>query len=144
MNSVFICIPGKPIPKGRPKFARRGAFVAIYTPEPTRVYEALVAEEAAASMNGSTPMKGPLELKMQIFMPIPVSYSRKKAQGCREQSMVPTKTPDWENIAKSVCDAFNGIVWDDDCQIVDAHVTKRFGEEPCVICIVTELDLRSC
>ena len=58
--------------------------------------------------------------------------------------MVPTKTPDWENIAKSVCDAFNGIVWDDDCQIVDAHVTKRFGEEPCVICIVTELDLRSC
>lgn len=144
MNSIFICIPGKPVPKARPKFARRGKFVTTYTPEPTRIYEALVADEARDSMRGQPPMKGPLELKMQIFLPIPVSYSKKKAQGCRELEIVPDKKPDWENIAKSVCDAFNGIIWDDDCQIVDAHVTKRFGEEPCVICIVTELELESC
>lgn len=143
-KTIFICVPGLPIAKGRPKFARRGNFVTTYTPEKTRDYEAIVAAEAVTSMRGEAPLKGPLELTMQIFLPIPTSYSKKKAQACREQSMVPTKTPDWENVAKSVCDAFNGIVWDDDSQIVDAHVSKRFADTACVIAIVTPLDLQSC
>lgn len=35
--------------------------------------------------------------------------------------------PDVDNYAKSVLDAANGILWDDDSQIVDLRVTKEWA-----------------
>ena len=142
-NSVFICVPGDPVGKGRPRITTRGGFARTYTPEKTKEYEKCVRFEAECSMRGQPLMTGPVELKLQIFMPIPASYSKKKALACRMQTVVPTKKPDLDNILKAVCDAFNGVVWVDDTQVVDCHVTKRFADEPCVICIVTPLDLVS-
>ena len=142
-QSVFVCVPGDPVGKGRPRITTIGGFARTYTPEKTKKYEQHVRLEAALSMRGAPLIKGPVELKLQIFMPIPDSYSKKKAQLCREQRVVPTKKPDLDNVLKAVCDAFNGIVWVDDTQVVDCHVTKRFADEACVICIVTPLDLLS-
>lgn len=141
--SVFICVPGDPVGKGRPRITTVGGFARTYTPAKTKEYEGRVRFEAQCSMQGQPLMTGAVELKLQIFMPIPVSYSKKKAALCREQKVVPTKKPDMDNVLKAVCDAFNGVVWVDDTQVVDCHVTKRFAEESCVICIVTPLDLLS-
>ena len=143
MKSVLIVIEGLPVAKGRPKFARRGNFVTTYTPEKTREYENRVAIEARTAMRGMGLMTRPVKIDIQIFLPIPTSYSKAKAQACREGKTVPTKKPDWENVAKSVCDAFNGVVWLDDSQVTDAHVSKRFSDSPCVVASVTELDLQS-
>lgn len=143
MKSVLIVIEGLPVAKGRPKFARRGNFVTTYTPEKTREYENRVAIEARIAMRGMEPMTRPVKIDIQIFLPIPASYTKAKAQSCREGKTVPTKKPDWENVAKSVCDAFNGVVWLDDSQVTDAHVSKRFSDSPCVVASVTELDLLS-
>jgi len=40
--------------------------------------------------------------------------------------------PDCDNLAKSVCDALNGILWDDDRQICRLVVEKWYaaGDEP--------------
>ena len=38
MTEIFILVPGEPVAKGRPRFAKRGAFVTTYTPEKTREY----------------------------------------------------------------------------------------------------------
>ncbi len=145
MTEVFICVPGKPVPKGRPRAARIGGFIRMYTPKKTVAYENSCAHEARIAMQGRELLSGPLELKLQIFMPIPVSYSKAKREAARIGKLVPTKKPDSSNILKAVEDAFNEIVWRDDAQIVDHHITKRFGEEPCVIAIVTRIvDLQSC
>lgn len=140
-RKLLVVIEGEPVAKGRPKFARRGAFTTTYTPEKTREYEAMVAAEARATMAGAQPMSGPISIHLQLFLSIPASYSKKKAQACRDGLVVPTKKPDWENVAKSVCDAFNGIVWNDDSQVVDAFVSKRFADSPCVVATITQLDL---
>lgn len=111
----------------------------MFTPEKTASYENAVAAEARLSMHGEKPLAGPLELKLQLFLGIPKGYSKKRAEACRRGLEVPTKTPDWDNCAKAVCDAFNGIVWEDDKQVVDAHVTKRYADAPCIVAIVTPL-----
>lgn len=144
MSEVFILIPGAPVGKGRPRIGKRGPHTIMFTPKETVAYEQKCAEEAKLSMGNRELMAGAVELKLQIFMPIPISYSKKKAQAAREQRLVPTKKPDGDNIIKAICDAFNGSVWVDDTQVVDYHVTKRFADEPCVIAIVTPLELESC
>jgi Holliday junction resolvase RusA-like endonuclease len=36
---------------------------------------------------------------------------------------------DWDNYHKLSMDACNGIVWDDDSQVVEAHVFKEYDKE---------------
>lgn len=42
-GAMNFVVPGEPVGKGRPKFARRGNFVTAYTPEKTASYENLVS-----------------------------------------------------------------------------------------------------
>lgn len=144
MSEVFVLIPGDPFGKQSVRIAKRGAFASTYMPKETVEYEAKCANEAELSMNGMKPFSGPVELKLQMFFPIPKSWSKKKREAALLGKIVPTKKPDSSNVLKSVEDGFTGVVWIDDCQVVDHHLTKRFAEEPCVIAIVTELDLTAC
>lgn len=137
-NQILIVVEGEPVAKGRPKFARRGSFVTTYTPEKTRTYEQLVADEAKKSMRGQAPIAGPVILRLELNIAVPASYSKKRRAACLAGLERPTKKPDWENCAKSVCDAFNGIVWLDDSQVVEATVVKRYAEQGSVVAIIRE------
>lgn len=144
MSAVFILIPGDPFGKQSVRVSMRGSFAHMYMPPETTAYEAKCRKEAEASMRGQDLIKGPVELKIQLFFPIPKSWSKKKQAEARAGRIVPTKKPDSSNCLKAIEDGFTGAVWIDDCQVVDHHITKRFSDEPCVIAIVTELDLQSC
>ena len=41
----------------------------------------------------------------------------------------PTKKPDFDNIAKIICDALNGIAYKDDASIVSAIVEKYYADD---------------
>lgn len=144
MSAVFLVVPGDPVGKGRPRIGKRGNMAIMFTPQPTVDYENAVKREAMLSMQGRELFAGPVELKLEIYMPIPPSYSKKKAQAARDELMVPTKKPDGDNVIKAICDAFNGVVWVDDTQVVDYIVRKRFADRSCVVATVTPLDLLSC
>jgi Holliday junction resolvase RusA-like endonuclease len=73
------------------------------------------------------PLKGAVAVYIYIKLAVPKSYSKKRTEACLSGLELPTKKPDWDNVAKSVCDALNGIVYMDDTQIVDAHVTKVYA-----------------
>jgi Holliday junction resolvase RusA-like endonuclease len=45
------------------------------------------------------------------------------------QIVAPTKKPDFDNIAKIISDACNGIVYKDDAQIVHAVIAKRWSHD---------------
>lgn len=141
MTEVFILVPGEPVAKGRPRFAKRGNFVSTYTPEKTREYELKVSCEARRSMGMRAPIVGPVELKIELSMGIPASWSKKKRLQATTGEIRPTSKPDWENVCKALCDALNGIAWMDDSQVVEATVSKRYTEEPCAIIKVRPLDL---
>ena len=140
-ESVFICVPGEPVGKGRPRIGRRGKHAMMFTPQKTADYEQAVKAEAAKSMAGRAPFDGPVELKLQVFTGIPKSYPKAKSLAARLGKIAPTKKPDIDNVVKAVCDSLNEVVWIDDVQVVDLHVSKRFGDEPCIIAIVTPIDL---
>ncbi|HET8685637.1 MAG TPA: RusA family crossover junction endodeoxyribonuclease [Methanosarcina sp.] len=124
-----IIIQGDPVAKGRPKFARRGSFIATYTPAKTRKHEDIIRQAGIESMNGLEPLLVPLRVVIECFMPIPKSISKKDRQGMIDGTICHTKRPDLDNLAK-VIDGLNGIVWKDDSQIVRLVVTKRYAENP--------------
>lgn len=143
MKPIFILVPGDPVGKQSVRVSMVGGFARKYMPTKTRDYEALAAHEAAHAMGNRPPTDKPVELKLQIFMAIPKAWSKKKKEAARLGDILPTKKPDASNVLKAIEDGFTGVVWVDDCQVVDHHITKRFAEEPCVIAIVTALDLLS-
>ncbi len=41
--------------------------------------------------------------------------------------------PDFDNVAKLYCDALNGLIREDDKQIVDGRCMKVYGQQPGVL-----------
>jgi Holliday junction resolvase RusA-like endonuclease len=129
MLIVNFEIPGDPVPKGRPRFARRGTFVQTYTDSKTLEYETLVGFKARQAIGASEPLKGHLTVFLYLRYAVPASYSKKRTEACLNGLEYP-KRVDLDNCYKSITDAMNGIVYADDSQIVEAHILKCYSLEP--------------
>jgi len=133
---VTFKVDGTPVPKGRARYARRGNFISTYTPEKTRTYETLIRDSAIEAMGSSEPLETPVSLYLYIRVPIPKSCTKKRLEAIDNGSEKPTKKPDASNILKSVEDGMNGVVYHDDSQIINIHVTKVYSSLPGVdICV---------
>ena len=133
---VTFKVDGVPVPKGRARYVRRGNHISTYTPEKTRTYETLIKDAARQAMGASEPLETPVSLYLYIRVPIPASATKKRLQAIADGSEKPTKKPDASNVLKSVEDGMNGVVYKDDSQIVNIHVTKVYSSEPGVdICV---------
>jgi len=126
---IQICfeVPGQPRGKGRPRFARRGNFVKTYTDAKTSSYEDQIRFYALQAMGSSEPLKTALEAFIYVRLPVPQSYSKKRTETCLSGLERPCKKPDLDNVVKSFMDGMNGIVYEDDDQVVDLHSTKRYS-----------------
>jgi Holliday junction resolvase RusA-like endonuclease len=135
---VTFEVDGTPVPKGRPRFARRGKFVSTYSPKTTVDYESKVSEAAKQAMGSSEPLKTPIAAYIYITLPIPASYTKKRTADCLKGFERPTKKSDIDNYCKAVFDGMNGIVYVDDSQIVSLHSTKVYGTVGMVEVLVKE------
>ena len=115
------------MPKGRPRFARRGKFVSTYSPKTTVDYESKVSESAKLAMGASEPLETPVGAYIYITLPVPASYSKKRTQACLSGEERPTKKSDIDNYCKAIFDGMNGIVFLDDSLVVSLHATKVYG-----------------
>ena len=129
MLIVNFEVPGDPVPKGRPRFARRGQFVQTYTDAKTIEYETRVATKALLAMGSSEPLKSHLTVFLYLRYTVPSSYSKKRTEACLNGLEYP-KRIDLDNCYKSITDAMNGIIYLDDSQIVEAHILKCYALEP--------------
>ncbi|MFV5212710.1 RusA family crossover junction endodeoxyribonuclease [Azonexus caeni] len=125
---VQFVVPGTPVGKGRPKFARRGNFVSTYTPEKTASYENLVKVAAQSAMNGANPFKIAVSSTITIRLVPPASWSNKKRMAAICGDLRPTSKPDIDNVVKGIFDAMNNIVFLDDKQVVELTVRKEYAE----------------
>jgi Holliday junction resolvase RusA-like endonuclease len=139
-KTISFTIPGAPVGKGRPRFARRGRFTAVYTPEKTASFENLVKLKAEEAMQGSSPIAGAVSVELTLCVPIPASFSKKKRAAALNDEIFPTTKPDCSNVQKGVEDAMNGIVYNDDKQIVRVLVKKFYAETPCTFITVENLE----
>ncbi len=126
--AIAFVIPGTPVGKGRPKFARRGNYVTTYTPEKTAVYENLVKVKAQEAMRGRPAIEGAVSVVVALYVTPPASWSQKKQRAALAGEIYPTSKPDVDNVIKGIFDACNEIVWRDDKQACDVRVVKRYDK----------------
>ena len=124
---VTFTVDGDPVPKGRPRFARRGTFVQTYTDAKTIDYETQVAMKARQAIGASEPFKGALTVFLYLRFAVPTSYSKKRKEACLNGSEKHIKKPDLDNVVKAVLDGCEKVIFWSDAQIVYTHSTKKYG-----------------
>jgi len=125
VNPFIFTIHGNPVGKARPRATTINGMARMYTPKKTANYETLVV--MAYTQAGGIKHEGPLAMCVTATFEMPLSWSMKKR---REHDGKPcTKKPDGDNVLKIVADALNGIAYHDDASIVDAYVSKRWGQD---------------
>jgi Holliday junction resolvase RusA-like endonuclease len=93
---------------------------------------------AKAAMGASEPLETPVTVAIYIRVGIPTSFSKQKRKDALANILKPTKKPDADNVLKCFMDAMNGIVYLDDKQVVNIHLTKVYAETPAVEVMVKE------
>lgn len=137
MRIVEFIVSGKPIAKGRVRFAFRTGHA--FPPERTVAYEGRVAAAAQEAMDGRPPVEAPVAVTLQVRMPIPASWPFKRQFAAEIAAILPKGRPDTDNYVK-ILDALNQIVWVDDAQIVELHATKRYSNVPGITITVDALE----
>lgn len=124
---IRFTIHTAPTGKARPRVTSHGT----YTPRETRDFEQLVRMEY--KLQGGKHFGGnPVAVYITASFAIPKGTARYKIPAMLAGKIEPTKKPDADNIAKAICDALNGIAYDDDAQITELHVRKIYAEEAAI------------
>ena len=132
---VQFVVDGVPV-KYRP---RLGSNKNVYTPRKTREDEGRIVWAAKAAMGSRPPFTGPIELEVHAYLPVPRSWGKARRAAALTGCIRPTRTPDWDNIAKAISDALNHIAFVDDKQVVAAHVFKSYAESAHTVITITSL-----
>lgn len=129
----FFCfsVLGEPFAKQRPRAARKGSFVTIYTPRETKEYEKKV-EIAFNKIYRGEQLSGALTVKVDGIFTVSKSLSKVKQKKMLNNEIQHTKKPDCDNMAKICLDALNGIAYPDDSIIDKLFITKKYGSTPMV------------
>mgnify|MGYP002507193441 CR=1 FL=1 len=124
-QTLLFRVNGDPKGKARPRFTKKGH---TYTLSETKRYEQAIKDAAlqAAMVQGWIKSDAPLVLHIGAWFEVPKSWSKKKRQQAEAGNLYPATKPDADNIAKVVCDALNDIAYNDDKQIVQCVIRKRY------------------
>lgn len=123
--------PIAPVPKGRPRFVRRGSFVQTYTPKETEKYENDVRKWMQKEYGDSRkPMTGNIYATYEFILPRPKSKAKKVIWS--------NTKPDVDNFVKSFQDGLDfkrkaydiemGVI-ENDSRVSCISATKRYARE---------------
>lgn len=121
-GTLVIVIPGPAKGKGRPRFGGGRTF----TDKGTQIAEAWI-KHCAIQQVGHLALECPVAVKMVIDVMPAASWSKKKRDAALSGALQATGKPDVDNASKLALDALNGIVWRDDAQVCDLHVSRRYA-----------------
>lgn len=104
MIRVFdLVIPGNPVPKERPRSTVKNGRLIVFGSAKTKAAERNIADRARLARIPCH--KGWVRLDLGFF---------------RQDA----RRVDWDNLAKTVCDALNGVAYEDDSSIQSVTVHK--------------------
>lgn len=132
---VIIEIPGKCIPKQRP---RCGKGYRFYTPKETRNYELEVAWAGKIAMKGKKPFTGYLKATIEVYCQMPRSWPPAYQAEALAGKRYPT-SGDLDNCCKSIFDGLNGIVYLDDNKVTRIEATKKYSYQPKAVVTIEEI-----
>lgn len=133
---IQFTVPGRPQPKQRPRICQGHT----YTPKETAEYEERVLLAAKkAKVIPQSPIEQTIKVQLLFYMPIPKSWKKQKQEAAKEGAIYPISRPDVDNLAKSILDACNNVIYTDDSIIADLTISKRYGTEPRAEITITKL-----
>ena len=136
MKNYELTVLGAPVAFMRPRFDSRSK--KTFNANKYTIYKNYVKGHAARITEGT--LKGPLVASVDFYLPIPKSWTKKRQEQARCRLVLPTSVPDLDNLQKSVFDACNKVLYEDDAQIVQLSVRKFYSDEPRVELRISEMD----
>lgn len=121
----MVIVEGRIRGKQRPRFNTQSG--KAFTPKDTITYENWI--KCCYREQSGKWLEGAIRARIEVYYKIPKSYTKKRVQAIRDGLEMPLKKPDSDNIAKIVLDSLNKIAFDDDAQVVELTVIKRWTEE---------------
>ena len=121
-----------PIGSPRPRFRNTGRFVQTYMPTSYTKHKDYIREQMPEMLLDKN-----LKVTLLFYFKPPKSWSKRKkllAIGQYKRTK-----PDIDNLIKTVLDAANKKVWQDDNQIVEISSLKQYAEVPKIIMEVEEV-----
>lgn len=126
---MYLIIPVVPTGQQRPRFTARGKFGHAYKSSTQRANEREM-RFYIDQQRPDEPMQGPLEVDIKAYLPIPKSWPRWKIAAAISGELRPDKKPDVDNLAKNALDCANGVLFEDDRQVVSIMARKFYGVNP--------------
>lgn len=126
----FFC-EGKPQGKERPRTVRKNGKVWSYTPKKTKEYEEKVKLAFLDNPDFfgcpfvTKEYQGKVSAYITAYFEMPKSWPESRKFLNDGKNFL--KKPDVDNIGKSILDALNGIAYQDDSQVSEVHVSKKYG-----------------
>ena len=135
-----IAVSGSPTPQPRARISTRGKFARAYVPAHHAIHEwrRSVAEEAAKVVE--RPTESSLGMKIDIFIARPKSHYL--ASGKIKKGVPVRPRPDVDNYAKGILDALEGIIFENDSQIVSLVVRKQWANRDVGLAVISWRKLR--
>jgi len=128
---------GEVLSQSRPRFRVVGNWGHAYDdPKVSKFkkgFKEFVVEEIFNSVTNHVayfPAEGEIKMNIKVFRAIPKTWSKYKKILAESGLIRPEGKPDFDNLAKSICDSLNGVIYKDDGQIVSCHVDKYFSMTP--------------
>ena len=118
----MIVVEGTIRGKQRPQFKKKTG--KAFTPNQTINYENWIKQCYIEQSNKL--LQGPIRARIEIYYSVPKSYSKRKIEVIKDGTDYPMKKPDCDNVVKIVLDSLNKIAYDDDKQVVELTVLKRW------------------
>lgn len=146
-NEIRFTIYGIAKGKAMPRVVRNKTTGKIHAFPPSKEWEETVAGQSF-KYKPSKPIEGPIALGLIFYRPMPkyISKHKIKKQLAIERKLLPTVKPDLKNLLASIEDAFKGIFWLDDAQVVqyipidDIPYGKYYGETPRIEILIKQIE----
>ena len=136
MKPIMFLVIGAPIPQPRPRFrsipmGKGKARAQAYTPAKHKVTVWRKKVAACLARMNLTPTSDPVRVQLTFFIKRPKAHFGTGGNEGRLRDSAPkhpiTKsTGDIDNLVKAVLDEMNGIVFDDDAQVLHLIAVKRY------------------
>ena len=123
---MIIVIEGTPIAKMRVGQSGRIRF------NPQKAIEQKMKGVIKSQMAGKGLFTGPVKVHIMALFPRPKKHLGTGKNRGMIKNRAPrfyTIKPDCDNLAKFYCDVMNGIVYEDDKQVVSLSVMKEYGHD---------------
>ena len=137
-------VPGIPAGTPRPRAARMGGFIRIYSQtriknkttgvskiHPCETWKRQIHQIFTEERPAGWVMTGPVKLTLVFMMPRPKSHYNKHGALKPTAPKYATAKPDWDNLGKAVCDQLTDSgAWHDDAAVVIGLVSKQYEVAP--------------